>query len=257
MKRYLVAAGIAALGFAGLAQAGQPITINEVRIDQGGSDADEYFELNGAPGASLDGLWYIVIGDHGSTQGAGGNGSRSGAVEYALNLTGSTIPADGFFLAASNTFGAGAISGSVDLNVGTFAFENSDNVTHMLVRDFTGAQGDALDSGTPDGVIDVTPWSAVLDSISLVENAGPPGTNADEFDYTGQFGPGIGPDGNFVPGHIYRSNDGNSAWAIGLFSIDGGNGAGPLDSPGVSNVPTPGALALLGVAGVAGLRRRR
>ncbi|MCB9848989.1 MAG: hypothetical protein H6814_11310 [Phycisphaeraceae bacterium] len=250
MKRYIVAAGIAALGFAGMAHA-NGIQINEIRIDQTGSDTDEYFELVGTPGASLDGLWYIVIGDHSADQGAGGPGSRSGQVEYALNLTGSTIPADGFFLAASNTFGT-ALTGSVDLNVGTFAFENSDNVTHMLVSGFTGAQGDALDLGTPDGIIDVTPWSSVLDSISLIENFNPPATNADEFDYSGQFGPGIGPDGAFVPGHVYRSNDGKSPWAIGPFDIAVG-----VDTPGTSNVPTPGAFALLGVAGVAGLRRRR
>ncbi|MCB9848990.1 MAG: hypothetical protein H6814_11315 [Phycisphaeraceae bacterium] len=249
MKRYIVAAGIATLGLAGMAHA-NGIEINELRIDQTGTDTDEYFELTGTPGASLDGLWYIVIGDHGSDQGAGGPGSRSGQVEYALNLTGSTIPADGFFLCATSTFGT-VLSGSVDLTAGLI-FENSDNVTHMLVSGFTGAQGDALDLGTPDGIIDVTPWSSVLDSISLIENFNPPATNADEFDYSGQFGPGIGPDGAFVPGHVYRSNDGKSSWAIGAFEAVGGQ-----DTPGVSNVPTPGAVALLGLAGVAGIRRRR
>lgn len=253
MKRYIVAAGVAVLGVAGFAQAGSPFWINEIRVDQGGSDTDEYFEIQGTPGASLDGLWYIVIGDHSSDQGAGGNGSRSGQVEYALNLTGSSIPADGFFLAATSSFGT-VLSGSVDLTA-SLIFENSDNVTHMLVRDFTGAQGDALDSGTPDGVIDVTPWSAVIDSISLIENFNPPATNQDEFDYSGQFGPGVGPDGNFVPGHVYRTNDGGSAWGVGLF--DTVIGPGPNDTPGYSNVPTPGALALLGVAGLAGTRRRR
>ena len=37
--------------------------INEIRIDQPGTDNDEYFELLGEPNASLDGLTYIVIGD--------------------------------------------------------------------------------------------------------------------------------------------------------------------------------------------------
>ncbi len=32
------------------------IVINEVRVDQTGTDNDEYFELAGAPGASLAGL---------------------------------------------------------------------------------------------------------------------------------------------------------------------------------------------------------
>ena len=39
------------------------VVINEVRIDQSGSDADEYFELAGPAGQSLTGLSYIVLGD--------------------------------------------------------------------------------------------------------------------------------------------------------------------------------------------------
>ena len=47
-----------------LAGAGAPtIRINEVRLDQPGADNDEYLELRGAAGASLDGLTYVVIGD--------------------------------------------------------------------------------------------------------------------------------------------------------------------------------------------------
>lgn len=252
MNRYIVAAGIATIGFAGLAQGAK---INELRIDDGGTDDSEYFELSGAPGESLDGLTYIVIGDASAGTTAGVPGSRSGNIEYAFDLTGNTIPSDGFFLAVTTSWGA--LAGDVDLVVGgNNLFENSDNVTHMLVRGFTGAVGDLLDTATfdPDGTIDVTPWSAVEDSISLIEKL-TPDFESDEFNYAGQFGPGIGPDGTFVPGHIYRENDGMSAWAIGDFGLANGNG--PADSPGSSNVPTPGAFALLGLAGIAGTRRRR
>ena len=38
-------------------------TINEIRVDQAGTDNDEYFELLGMPGESLDGLTYITTGD--------------------------------------------------------------------------------------------------------------------------------------------------------------------------------------------------
>ncbi|RMF82999.1 MAG: hypothetical protein D6744_05530, partial [Planctomycetota bacterium] len=103
-------------------------TINEIRIDQSGSDASEYFELAGNPGESLDGLWYVVIGD---TAGAGG------AVEAIVDLSGLVIPADGYFLAVEDTFGTGGLglTGSADLVLPgsgtsqTLNFENSDNVT--------------------------------------------------------------------------------------------------------------------------------
>ena len=53
--------------------------INEIRIDQSGGDDDEYFELIGMPGASLDGFTYLVIGDgsgSGTSRLAGGAGGR-------------------------------------------------------------------------------------------------------------------------------------------------------------------------------------
>ncbi|HEC20550.1 MAG TPA: hypothetical protein ENI97_14630, partial [Gammaproteobacteria bacterium] len=52
-------AGLLGLGLAASAQA---ILINEIRIDQPGPDRDEYFELAGIAGESLDGLSYLVLG---------------------------------------------------------------------------------------------------------------------------------------------------------------------------------------------------
>src|SRR5690606_27900272 len=46
-----------------------PVFLSEIRADQPSADTDEYFELGGAPGTSLDGVTLIVIGD-----GAGGDG---------------------------------------------------------------------------------------------------------------------------------------------------------------------------------------
>ena len=53
------------------------VVINEVRIDQSGSDADEYFELAGPAGQSLTGLSYIVLGD---------SSAGSGSVEAVVTL---------------------------------------------------------------------------------------------------------------------------------------------------------------------------
>lgn len=243
MRMYLLT-GAALFALAGSAYA---LEINEIRVDQTGTDNDEYFELVGVPGESLDGLFYIVLGDD-SGDGSGDFGKRSGSVEAVVDLVGLSIPADGFFLAVEASF---TLGGSPDL-VSSFSFENGDNVSHLLVRDFTGALGDALDTDR-DGTLDITPWSTVVDGISLIETPNPPAANADEWNYN--FGGGIGPDGAFVPGHVFRTNDEGSAWGIGDFAI--GLGVGPLDSPGTSNVPAPGAAALFGVAGLVGIRRRR
>ncbi len=64
------------------------------------------------------------------------------------DLTGQSIQADGY-LAVHKSGTVGDCSGyDVDL---TLNFENSDNVTHLLVTGFTGTNGDDLDTDD-DGV---------------------------------------------------------------------------------------------------------
>ena len=43
---------------------------------------------------------------------------------------------------------------------------NSDNVTHLLVTDFVGNNGDDLDTDD-DGVLDITPWNTIVDCVAL------------------------------------------------------------------------------------------
>jgi len=103
------------------------VRINEIRIDQTGFNNDEYFELKERAGTSLTGLTYIVIGD--------GTGS-SGMIEGTVNLDGQTIPSRGYFITAEETFAIGTADLTTTLNC-----ENSDNVTHILVYQFTGKFG--------------------------------------------------------------------------------------------------------------------
>lgn len=214
------------------------VTINEIRIDQPSTDEDEYFELAGDPGFALDGLTYIVIGDL---------SAGSGVVEAAIDLTGSQIPLDGYFLAADSTFSLGV----PDLVVSPLNFENSDNVTHMLVSGFTGSNAQDLDTND-DGVLDVTPWASVVDLLALVEEPNPPSST--EFHYGP---PAIGPDGSLVPSHVYRLPDGSGPWHIGAFDLALSN-----DTPGAANagpaaVPEPAGLVLIGIGLMAVRKRRR
>ena len=184
------------------------ITINELRINQPDTDDDEYFELFGPPNESLAGLTYLVIGD-----GAGG----SGVIEAVVDLTGSSIPSSGFFLATEGTF---TLNGATPDLIVNLNFENSDNVTHMLVSNFSGANGDDLDTND-DGVLDSTPWSQIIDCLGLVETIG----SGDELYCTTT----LGPDTIFVPGHGYRCEDGSGVWQIGPFEFVG------EDTPGQPN----------------------
>ena len=210
LKKITVGAMALALLFPAVAGA---VTINEVRIDNGGADTDEYFELMGAPGLSLDGYTYIVIGD-----GAGG----SGTVENVTDLTGQSIQADGF-LSVHKEGTVGACTYDVDL---TMNFENSDNVTHMLVIGFTGALDDDLDTDD-DGILDITPWTSMEDCLALIESVGSGDLVYCDLNQ-------VGPDGTFVPAHALKCGD---MWAIGQFGDSPFTCAASLDTPGEDNSP--------------------
>ncbi|MEZ6005505.1 MAG: hypothetical protein R3F33_15120 [Planctomycetota bacterium] len=207
MKQLLLPVAAFALATAAQAQ----VSLSEIRIDQTGADNDEYFELVGAPGTSLAGMWYIVIGDGSST-------TLSGVVETVVDLSAYSINANGFFVAAEATFTLGVadvlLPGANDLN-----FENSDNVTHLLVTGFTGADGDDLDTND-DGILDTTPWASIVDSVAFIET---PGTG-DMVYSTNQ----VGPDGAFVPGLVFTCS---GVWTIGQFDPSLGE-----DTPGAANL---------------------
>ncbi len=221
----LLAVTLGVVGFAGTAAA--QLQINEIRIDNAGADTDEYFELKGTPGTSLNGYTYIVIGDASST--------LCGTIESVTPLDGYSIQADGYFCALK--------SGDVPALTGydaslTMNFENSDNVTHMLVAGFTGLNGDDLDTND-DGVLDVTPWTSIVDWVSLTTGAAVNCAGGSEYTYAPTV---VGPDGSFVPGQVYRCSDTN-VWMVGDFTL------GVTDTPGATNVgclnPPPDVIGQL------------
>ncbi len=190
------------------------VQINEIRIDDAGPDDDEYIELSGNPGESLDGLYYIVIGD------GGVNNALCGNLEFVLDLTGFSIQADG--LLSIGQLNPPAPTLTYDTTA-SLQLENSDNTTHMLVTGLTGNVDDDLDTND-DGVLDITPWSGIVDEVGLDEGT-VPNCTSDEYLYTSTT---VGPDGNFVPGHVFRCTSG---WQIGDFTV------GVTDTPGEPNDP--------------------
>ena len=179
------------------------VQLNEIRTNQPSFDDDEYFELTGPVGTSLSGLAYLVIGDPGS-----------GAIEAVVDLSGQSISPSGFFVAAEDTFTLGVADLTASLN-----FENGDNVTHMLVSNFSGSDGDDLDTND-DGVLDVMPWDEIVDCVALV---GPVSSGGEVYCSTT-----VGPDSIYVPAHAYLCPGG---WVIGPFDP-----VGVDDTPGTANI---------------------
>lgn len=244
------------------------LKISELRVDESGTDANEWFEISGTPGESLDDVWYIVLGDHSNFNNPDTAAPYygSGVVEYALDLSGFEIPADGYFLCATTTFqidNYGVTVDDIDYEVSLVIFENSDNVTHCLVRGYKGSQvtqpsdqwGDlAVDIDPTDSgvLVDPLPWDETIDAIGLVEI---PNDSTDpapeELVYGELLGfEDIGPDGAFVPGTVYRGNN-DGAWNIGLFGqfteVDGKVVLrdDASDTPGAANIDSPEQNATL------------
>lgn len=202
-------------------------TINEVREDQLGTDTDEFFEIKGTPSASLVGYHYLVIGDLSSGT------SRCGGIESVVDLgalSTNAIQADGLLAVAKASAGL-TLTGYDVTGVSTINFENSDNVTHLIVSGFTGTLNQDLDTND-DGVFDVTPWTAIIHCVALVrptypiDCTGTMSATTSEHPYCGLT---VGADVLLWPGHIYKCPD-TANWVVGQFDMVGG-----VDSPGNPN----------------------
>ncbi len=198
------------------------LVINEIRVDQPGADNEEYFELAGTPGESLNGLSYVVLGDGAAALG-------SGVVEAAINLDGLAIPTSGYLLVAESGFSLGIADHTVSLN-----FENSDNVSHLLVQGFSGIVNSDLDTND-DGSLDLTPWTLLIDSVAFIDSA-----TAGEQVYSAHT---VGPVPGGAPFHIYRSPDESGVFIAGSPTV-GSNEETPGAANPVQTVPEPTALML-------------
>ena len=207
------------------------VQLNEVRIDQQGADNDEYAELSGQPGADLSSLTYIVIGDGTTT-------TKSGVIECYIPLTGQTMPASGLFLITNKATGQDGIAfgKTGDLQSTTMVFENSDNVTHLIVRSFTGTLAQDLDTND-DGVLEFKPWTSVVDGLAVCNTtAAAPVTS--EWWYTpvneaGFVIPRTAPD-TIYPGTMFYRCSPQGSWKLGFFDPVAA-GSANLDSPSAAN----------------------
>jgi predicted extracellular nuclease len=194
--------------------------LNEFSASTVGTDV-EWVEVFGS--TDTDYSAYTILEIEGDTTGAG-------VVDEVIPV--GTTDAGGFWLQ----------------NLAANALENG-TLSLLLVKDFTGALGDDLDTNN-DGVFDITPWSALADGVSVNDG----GTG--DFTY-GTPSLGVGYDGlPYAPGGASRYPDGydtdaDTDWVRNDFDLAGIPGyAGTIilgeayNTPGAPNqiyVPPPEA----------------
>ncbi len=112
--------------------------INEFSASTIGTDV-EYFEIIGSADTDYSAYTFVVL--------EGDAGSDMGAIDVAI--------------AVGSTSGNGLYLNNLAANT----IENG-TITILLVKDFTGAVGQDLDTDN-DGVLDVAPWSEMVDSVAV------------------------------------------------------------------------------------------
>lgn len=215
----------AALIIVGITMLVPPPKLAEIRVDSLPPLTNaEYIELIGVAGFSLDGLSIVVIGDDDSAIGpALGN---SGVLEAVISLDGQVIPADRSFLIHASP----ALPIQADLDAIT-GLDDADNLTVLLVRQCKARAGDDLDLDD-DGVLDIEPWSELIDGVSIIWGA--PGVQS-EWTYASAR---VGPNGGFFIFQTRRCLD-TDAWHIGSFAYSTDV---TVETAGAVNPPCAGSL---------------
>ena len=148
--------GACVLGLTGTVGA-QVVHLNELYISHAGTDDQEYVELIGQPGLSLANHMVLVVE---------GEGLAAGTLDQAFDLTGQTIPLDGYFV-----LGDTAVA-NVDLVVGTTNIIENGTETIYLVHTAKPSAISALvgtNITTGVGTTQIPSLATVLDSVGVAD----------------------------------------------------------------------------------------
>ena len=185
--------------------------LNEVYASHTGTDDQEFIELIGTPGFSLDGHMVLIVE---------GEGANAGILDRAWDLTTHAIRADGFFV-----LGDTAVSAS-NFDIGASnRIENGTETIYLVQTDDPAAILALLGMHVETGptTTSIPSMSTVLDLVAPVDSGFPGG----DIVYDGA--QPVGPDGSFFPAGIFRGLDAPNRWCTGSF----------LDFDDIANVQLP------------------
>jgi hypothetical protein len=190
------------------------VAINELRMrdsvnDNVSNNFLEIFANGGAGNRSLAGLTLVALSSE----------FNPGLVNFAVDLSSAVTDANGFVLIADD--GTTATVDPGDVIRSDFDLFDTPS-TFLIVSGFTGTEGSDLDLDNIGG-LDTTPWTAIIDSISLDRS-----TLASQ-----NYSPTIvaSPDAD-APAGVRRVPNGTGAYEILSFTSNA------LDTPGSSNTST-------------------
>ena len=180
----------------------QQINFNEIYASHTGIDDQEYIELIGTPGMSLAGYMVLIIE---------GDSALAGTLDRAWDLTGYSVPSDGYFLMAD------PIVPGLDYDLSFVGpdnnIENGTQTYYLLWTDDTALIQSLLGVDLDvdgDLITDLTSLPATVIFTELVAVYDPDFTADEIFD--GALG--LGPDltGPYLPAGIFKPDDNPNGW---------------------------------------------
>ena len=192
------------------------LLINEFSASTASTDV-EYVELVGAPNTAVSGYTLLEIE---------GDSTAAGTIDSVIPVDGTTNP-DGLLLKS----------------LAANELENG-SMTLLLVKDFSGAAGDDLDTDN-DGTLDATLWREIVDSVAINDGG------SSDLSYGPTLGRNYDGISSFAPGGASRLPDGVDTdspqdWVRNDFDLAGIAGqAGSLEpgealnTPGLPNATEP------------------
>ena len=237
------AMGIAALlAFAGAAN-GQ-VVISEIYASTSSTDW-EFIELVNLGGAPVDiSGWSIELWD--SDAGAQ-FGTLDGASPYVVNPATILAPGGVWVIGNPTAFdGGGPQPDGYDDGAGIESYAGVDFFRNQAFAD------NSIENSSFTAVL-ADAGSTMVDSWFLTDGGDGDLPNRAGVPFAPSFS--FGPDGTFMPAGAYRVGNTLNLMNFGSGGQNDGTLAG--GTPGYNQIPAPGALALIGAAGLVGTRRRR
>ncbi len=233
--------GISAVALSTAAQA--QIAFNEIYVSHSGTDFFEFIELKGPANASLDNIVVCVVEGEGSL-------ANQGTLDRAWDLTGFTIPSDGYFVlglagvAARDFQIFGPNGGTPDqdaLENGTETFYLIDAGSNANVLAIQALLGTDIDPDN-DGITTLPTLGTFLDTVGLADggitSGVPPETIFDG-------APVQGPDSSFLPAGIFRGLDFPNAWCPEFLDFNEPANQFQPRTPGALNSSCPSAVTIV------------